>query len=189
MARHHRVTFGGVVYHVCNRGSRKGPLFTSPEEYTAFVRLLADGRAKKPMRIIAYCLMPNHWHLLLWPEHDGDLSPFLHWITAMHAQRFRKATNTVGQGAVYQSRFEAVGVTDLIHLLNVWRYVERNPVKARLVERPEEWKWSSAAHLLGGPQELTLDVAPISRPSEWLAIINQDAEPLALPTSFAESIT
>jgi putative transposase len=132
--------------------------------------------------------MPNHWHLLLWPEHDGDLSPFLHWITAMHAQQFRKATNTVGQGAVYQSRFEAVGVTDLIHLLNVWRYVERNPVKARLVDRPEEWKWSSAAHVLGGPQELTLDVAPISRPSEWLAIINQDAEPLS-PTSFAESIT
>ncbi len=132
------------------------------------------------MRIIAYCLMPNPWHLLLWPEHDGDLSPFLQWITAMHAQRFRKATNTIGQGAVYQSRFDAVGVTDLIHLLTVWRYVERNPVKASLVKRAEEWNWSSAAHIPDGPDELRLDPAPISRPPEWLTIINQDVEPLSL---------
>ena len=98
----------------------------------------------------------------------------------MHAQQYRRATNTVGQGAVYQSRFEAVGVTDLIHLLNVWRYVERNPVKARLVERAEEWKWSSAAPIPGGPDALTLDTAPITRPSEWLTLINQDPAPLPL---------
>ena len=132
--------------------------------------------------------MPNHWHLLLWPEHDGDLSPFLQWITAMHAQRFRRATNTVGQGAVYQSRFEAVGVTDLIHLLNVWRYVERNPVKASLVERAEEWKWSSAAPI-SGPDALMLDAAPIARPSEWLTIINREPGPSSFTSSPAESFT
>jgi putative transposase len=176
MARHRRVTYGGIVYHVCNRGSRKGPLFTTPEEYTAFVRLLADGRAKRPMRIIAYCLMPNHWHLLLWPEGDNDLSRYLHWVTGTHARRFRRATGTVGQGAVYQSRFEAVGVTDLIHLLSVWRYVERNPVRAHLVERAEDWKWSSATDSRRGSSDLSLDVAPISRPREWLTIVNQETE-------------
>ena len=134
------------------------------------------------MRIIAYCLMPNHWHLLLWPSHDGDLSTFLHWVTGTHARRFRRATNTVGQGAVYQSRFVAVGVTDLIHLLNIWRYIERNPVQARLVERAEDWPWSSAADVVGKQNDLILDPAPVSRPLEWSTIINQEtaAMPLAL---------
>jgi putative transposase len=172
MARHHRITYGGVVYHVCNRGSRKGPLFNSPDEYTAFVRLLADGQARQPMRIIAYCLMPNHWHLLLWPKEDGDLSLYVGWVTNTHAQRFRRGTDTIGQGAVYQSRFQAVGVKDPIHLLDVWRYVERNPVKAGLVQRAEEWNWSSAASQRLGRRDLVLDDGPVSRPREWLAIVN-----------------
>ena len=134
------------------------------------------------MRIIAYCLMPNHWHLLLWPAQDGDLSNFLHWVTGTHAQRFRKATNTVGQGAVYQSRFAAVGVTDLLHLLNVWRYIERNPIQAGLVERAEGWPWSSAVHILGAHNGLILDPAPVSRPLEWLTIINQDVDTSLLAT-------
>jgi putative transposase len=86
----------------------------------------------------------------------------------------------VGQGAVYQSRFVAVGVTDLIHLLNVWRYIERNPVSAGLVERAEGWPWSSAAHVVGKQNDLILDPAPVTRPLEWLTIINQETEPMPL---------
>jgi putative transposase len=184
MARRHRITYGGVVYHVCNRGSRKGALFNSPDEYTAFVRLLADGRVRHPIRIIAYCLMPNHWHLLLWPKEDGDLSLYVGWVTNRHAQRFRRGTDTIGQGAVYQSRFQAVGVKDPIHLLDVWRYVERNPVKAGLVERAEEWHWSSAASQRLGRRDLVLDDGPVSRPPEWLAIVNHvDPVPVETPAT------
>ena len=115
--------------------------------------------------------MPNHWHLLLWPEHDGDLSNFLHWVTGTHARRFRKATNTVGQGAVYQSRFVAVGVTDLIHLLNVWRYIERNPVEAGLAALPWEYPWSSAAGLaLGSGGHL------VTPSGEYLAVAQEPVE-------------
>ncbi len=167
---------GGMVYHACNRGSRKGPLFRCPDEYTAFERVLADGREKRAMRIIAYCLMPNHWHLLLWPEREGELSRFLHWVTGTHACRWRRATTTQGEGAVYQGRFQAKGVSDLLHLLTVWRYVERNPVRAGLVTRAEDWDWSSAGHLTGRSTALTLDVGPISRPAEWLEIVNQGGD-------------
>jgi putative transposase len=131
MARRSRSAVGGVAYHVFNRGSRKGLLFASADEYIAFERLLAEGREEWPMRIIAYCLMPNHWHLLLWPEHDGDLSRFLHWITGTHGHRWRRFTRTQGEGAVYQGRFGSRRVLDQPHLFEVWRYIERNPRRGR----------------------------------------------------------
>jgi putative transposase len=125
------------------------------------------------MRIVGFCLMPNHWHLILWPKHDGDLSRFLHWVTGTHGRRWRRSTGTEGEGAVYQSRFKAVGVSDLHHLLTVWCYVERNPLRAGLVSKAEEWPWSSAAHFSKPSTGLVLDAGPVSRPQDWLAILNQ----------------
>jgi putative transposase len=170
------MTFGGVLYHACNRGSRKGALFTSPEEYTAFESLMAYGRELKGMRIIAYCLMVNHWHLLLWPEHDGDVSRFLHWLTGTHASRYRRQTKTVCQGAVYQSRFRAVGVQDPLHYLRVCRYIERNPVEAKLVTRAEDWLWSSARQRGMIETEFPMDEGPLPLPSDWLAIVNAERD-------------
>jgi putative transposase len=176
MARRSRSAVGGVAYHVFNRGSRKGLLFASADEYIAFERLLAEGREEWPMRIIAYCLMPNHWHLLLWPEHDGDLSRFLHWITGTHGHRWRRFTRTQGEGAVYQGRFGSRRVLDQPHLLEVWRYIERNPVEAGLTSRCEDWRWSSASLLRSTASDLTLDPGPIGRPSNWLTIVNRSSD-------------
>jgi len=176
MARHRRKTFAGVLYHTFNRGSRKGPLFTSSEEYTAFESLMAYGRELKTMRIIAYCLMVNHWHLLLWPEADGDVSRFLHWLTSTHAMRFRRRTQTVCQGAVYQSRFRAVGVGDPLHFLRVCRYIERNPIEAKLVNRAEDWPWSSASRHSNGETEFPMDDGPLPLPLDWLTIVNADRD-------------
>ena len=176
MVRPRRLLPGGTVYHAFNRGSRKGPLFTSSDEYIAFERVLAEGREVRPMRIVAYCLMPNHWHLVLWPQHDGDVSRFLHWVTGTHGRRWRRSTGTEGEGAVYQSRFTAVGVSDLHHLLTVWCYVERNPLRAGLVSKAEDWPWSSAAQCPRPDTGLIMDPGPIARPSEWLAILNQERD-------------
>jgi putative transposase len=176
MARHRRVTYGGVLYHVCNRGSRKGAIFTAPEEYSAFERVLAYGRERRNMRIVSYCLMVNHWHLLLWPECDGDLSRFLHWVTGTHANRWRRDTSTQGQGAVYQSRFRACGIVDLVHFLRVCRYIERNPVEAKMVRRAEEWPWSSAAQRAGANCELPMDDGPMPLPRDWLSIVNHERD-------------
>ena len=169
------------MYHAVNRGSRKGVLFSNSEEYSAFERLLAQGREHHPVRIICYCLMPNHWHLLLWPQADGQLSKYLHWVTGTHAARWRRRSNTVGQGAVYQSRFRHVPVRDYVQLLATWRYIERNPVGGRLASRAELWEWSSAAHLIRTKPELRLDNGPIARPVDWLEIVNQeDTVPLMM---------
>jgi putative transposase len=128
------------------------------------------------MRIIAYSLMPNHWHLLLWPARDGEISRFLHWVTGTHAARFRRRTTTQGQGAVYQSRFHAVGVLDLLHFLRACRYVERNAVQANLVARAEDWPWCSAAQRAGCHTDLPMDDGPMELPSGWLEIVNDSRD-------------
>jgi putative transposase len=117
--------------------------------------------------------MPNHWHFLLWPEEDGQLSKFMHWLTGTHAGRWRRDTVSQGQGAVYQSRFKAVPVETLRELLTVWRYVERNPVEAGMVIEAQHWPWSSAGQTSNPAPDLVLDPAPITRPSTWLALVNQ----------------
>jgi REP-associated tyrosine transposase len=183
MARRRRIAPGGVVYHVFNRGSRKGPLFRSSEDYDAFIRLVEETRAIRPMRIIAYCLMPNHWHFLLWPEEDGHLSRFMHWLTTTHAGRWRRDSVTKGEGAVYQSRFSAVVVGDLHHLFKAWCYVERNPVEAGLVVQAQDWPWSSATESSNTSERLSLDVAPIPRPP--LSFVNAAEAPISEDVTFA----
>jgi putative transposase len=171
MARRPRLVPAGFVYHVGNRGSRKGPLFDGPDDYAEFERLVAATRELHAVRIIAYCLMVNHWHFLLWPLADDVLSPFMKSLTETHATDWRRGTKTVGQGAVYQARFWDTPTLDHLHLLAAWRYIERNPVEAGLVARAEDWHWSSAA--IDRPDRaLVVDRGPIPRPENWLEIVN-----------------
>ncbi len=179
MSRPHRTTPGGVVYHVFNRGSRKGNLFDSSDDYTAFERLMADARAVHPVRIVAYCLLPNHWHMLLWPRADGVLSEYLQRLAGTHASRHRRDTRTCGEGAFYQSRYGDVTIVSEYHLLVAWRYIERNPISARLVRRAQDWRWSSARHLVDPPRHLRLDEGPCNRPQNWLAIVNDETAEIA----------
>ena len=120
--------------------------------------------------------MVNHWHLLLWPHEDGDVSRFLHWLTGTHASRYRRRTKTIREGAVYQSRFRAVGVVDSLHFLRVCRYIERNPLEAQLVERAEEWQWSSARQRGQVDVEFPMDEGPLPLPADWLAIVNAERD-------------
>jgi putative transposase len=186
MSRRPRIAPGGVVYHVCNRGSRKGPLFRSPTDYETFIRLIAQARSLRPMRIIAYCLMSNHWHLLLWPEADGQLSSFMHWLTTAHASQFRRDTETAGQGAVYQSRFSAVPIQNSHHLFVAWRYVERNPIEAGLVQQAEEWPWSSASDPCHPCARVALDVPPIPPPP--LSFVNSADVPAEVDAELASGV-
>ncbi len=120
--------------------------------------------------------MANHWHLLLWPHEDGDVSRFLHRLTGTHASRYRRQTNTVSEGAVYQSRFRAVGVADSLHFLRVCRYIERNPVDARLVERAEDWPWSSARQRGQADVKFAMDEGPLPLLTDWLSIVNAERD-------------
>jgi putative transposase len=160
------------VYHVGNRGSRKGPLFDTWTDYDAFENLVASAREIYSTRITAYCLMENHFHFLVWPHHDDELSQFMHWLTGEHAKRRRRDTDTVGEGAVYQGRFWAFPIFDELHLLAATRYIERNPVEARIVHRAERWTWSSASRFGPAPGGLPVDPGPCPLPADWLEIVN-----------------
>jgi len=137
------------------------------------------------MRILAYCVMPNHWHLLLWPREDGDLSRFVQKITARHTQRWHLRHGTTGRGHLYQGRFKSFAVEDDRHLLTLCRYIEANPLRAGLVARAEHWPWSSlnfrpecsALEASGnrgiGAAHLALTPLPVALPDSWVSFVNE----------------
>lgn len=159
---------GGFVYHVLNRGARRGRLLDTAADYDAFVRILREALALRPIRLLNFCAMPNHFHLVLWPETDQQMPAFMHWFTATHGIRWRIASNTVGEGAVYQGRYKAIPVQTDNHFLTVARYVERNPVRAHLVAHAEEWRWSSLWHRDVAKDDFPLATWPIAKPPDWL---------------------
>ena len=173
MPRRRRIAPAGFVYHVMNRAAGRLVLFETSSDYIAFEHVLSLGQLRTGMRILAYSLMHTHWHLLLWPDRDGALTAFAHWVTTVHARRWVLAHHSVGRGAVYQSRFKAVPVQTDEHLLTVWRYVERNPVRANLVSRAELWPWSSLAPSRHERVTPALSKPPIQLPDDWIELVNR----------------
>lgn len=173
MARPRRWTPGGYVYHVCNRGSRKGVLFDTCEDYRAFFLLMRRACEKVPMRIIAYCLMRTHLHFLLWPPGDDDVPRFMQWLSATHARHWHERRGTVGTGAVYQSRYVSVPISDGQHYFTALQYVERNALQAGLVTVAEHWPWGSASTRRDVGPRPELSLGPYIRPQNWLEILNR----------------
>jgi putative transposase len=131
------------VYHVLNRTVARHAMFEKDADYDAFERVLAEALEKHPIRVLAYCLMPNHWHFVLWPEENGQLTAFTRWLTHTHTMRWHAHYHTSGSGHLYQGRFKSFPIEAEDHLYRVLRYVERNPLRANLVVQAEAWRWSS----------------------------------------------
>jgi putative transposase len=169
MARKLRMTPGGLVYHVINRGVRRMKLFETEKDYHAFEKVLEEVWELFPMRICSYSIMPNHWHMILWPRDDQDLSKFMHRLTVTHAARWQLQRQTVGEGHVYQGRFKAFPIGES-HIYRVLRYVEQNALRANLVSRAEEWRWSSLWRRTFGTdnQKQILHSWPVPQPDNWL---------------------
>ena len=171
MARLARVVVEGVAHHVTQRGNRRQPVFFSDDDYRAYRRLLAEGCAAAGVAVWAYCLMPNHVHLVLVPSSADGLRAAL-------GETHRRYTRMVNlregwRGYLWQGRFASVAM-DEPHLLAAARYVELNPVRARLVKRPEQWPWSSARAHLAGRDDALVSAAPLlERASDWPAFLGQ----------------
>jgi putative transposase len=172
MPRRLRFASGGYVYHALNRAVGRATLFTKAADYAAFLKVLREAKDWQPLRLLAFCVMPNHWHLVLWPHRDGDLSEFLRWLTVTHTQRWHAHRHTAGTGPLYQGRFKSFPIQEDDHLLTVYRYVERNPLRAGLVERAEDWRWSSLGHRVHAPGDGLLDDSPVHLPADWVAYVN-----------------
>jgi len=126
-----------------------------------------------PMRVLAWCLMPNHVHLVLWPHFDGDLGRWMHWLLTSHVLAHRRRYETIGR--IWQGRFKAPPIQQDRHLLVVLRYVERNPVRAGLVGCAEEWPWSSLRRR--GKADSLLATSPVPLPGPWCDWVNAPLTP------------
>jgi putative transposase len=171
----------GVVYHVTNRAREGLVLFDSPTAYLAFIDLIAETLARQPVRILAFCVMANHWHFVLWPETDVAISAFVGRLTMTHAMRFHRWHGT--SGPLYPKRFEARPVQTGASLFRVIRYVERNPCAAGLVSAPAAYPWSSAA---AGGSLVSLSEWPTPRPRDWKRLVAQPIESAELMRLRAE---
>lgn len=129
-----------------------------------------------PMRIISYCLMSNHWHFVLWPRKDGELSDFMRLLTVTHTQRWHAYHYTAGTGPLYQGRFKSFPIQQDEHFLNVCRYVERNALRARMVRSAENWPWCSLAkrqHKQMPEWLLPPEQWPVIPPRNFTALLNR----------------
>jgi len=190
MPRPRRATPGGYCYHVLNRGNGRQEVFHKDADYLAFVRLFEQASARLAMRILAYCLMPNHFHLVLWPRGDGDVSRWMQWLLTTHVRRYHEHYGTTGH--VWQGRFKAFPIQEDEHLLTVLRYVERNPLRAGLTPQVAGWPWSSISLLASQePWPAWYHAGPVPRGRDWLAHVAQpqtDAELVSLRRSVQRGV-
>ncbi len=190
MPRRPRVATGGIVFHVLNRATGRRELFSKPQDFDAFERIIALVWERVPIRLLAHCLMPNHWHFVLWPRRDNELSEFMRLLSVTHAQRLHAHRHSAGQGPVYQGRFKSFPAQSDGHLLKVGRYVERNALRAELVKAAVAWRWCSAFRrkklAKQTPWLLPLSQWPIPVRSDWQRWVQEpqsDAELAALRES------
>lgn len=174
MPRLARVDLGDYVYHIINRAVGRLKIFESKEDYLLFEEALADAKRETDMRILAYVIMPNHWHLVLYPRNAGDLGTFMHRLTNAHTRRVHVRTRTIGHGPLYQGRYKSFIVQNDPHFLTLIKYAERNPVRAKLSKTCEVWRWGSAWRRINGTkeQQTLLGEPPVPLPNRYRLWVN-----------------
>jgi putative transposase len=178
MPRKARLVIPGYPHHVTQRGNRRQQVFFSASDYRAYLDLLVDFKGKAGVDIWAYCLMPNHVHMIAVPHRESSLADCFGTVHKRYADRIN--TDREWTGHLWQERFHSV-VMDEAHLLVAVKYVELNPVGARLCARPEEWRWSSTSVRLTGIPDQVLTLAPMyERISDWRAYLSQESDPQML---------
>lgn len=153
-------------------------IFDDAGDYHAFEQVLAETQERFLVRLLAYCLMPNYWHMVVWPRVDGDLGRFMQRLTTTHVRRWRLHRHKVGEGHLYQGIYKSFPIQQDEHFLTVCRYVERNPLRANLVARAEDWRWSSLAVSRMSSAHRARDECPpiadwpVDRPRGWCRLVN-----------------
>lgn len=176
MPRLERIDIGDTIYHVINRANARARIFDEDADYLLFEDLMRQAKEEMvDMRILAYCIMPNHWHLVLYPKKDGDMSEFMRWLQVTHTRRWHVLKKSIGSGHLYQGRYKSFPVETDRYLLPLLRYVERNPLRAKLVEHAEDWRWSSLwVRENGTPkQKKLLHEWPIEIPDDYSHFVNE----------------
>jgi putative transposase len=172
MPRSRRHAPVGFALHVGNRATDNRQLFFEATDYQRFIDLLMEARECHRVRMHAYGVMPNHFHIIMVAISDGAVSACIQRLTGRHSCQVRKDTATQGRGHVYQGRFWSEVILSNVDYLRVLHYVEANPLKAKLVRRAEDWQWSSLWERETGGRVL-LDPSPVALPADWVDIVNK----------------
>lgn len=180
MPRCRRPDSANICHHVLNRANGRAAVFETAGDYAAFLEVMVEASARIPLRLLAYCLMPNHFHLVVWPRQEGELGRWMAWLMTTHGRRYHAHHGT--SGCLWQGRYRAFAIQDDDHLLTVMRYVERNPVRAEGlgIRNAATWPWSSASacpcsgRVVARPE---IHPAPVYRRPDWLAWVNEPLTP------------
>jgi putative transposase len=147
-------------------------IFRKAGDFQAFEDILTEAIDRFNVRITAYCIMGNHWHMVAWPQLDDQLSTFVKWLTVTHTQRWHAAHGTAGTGHIYQGRYKSFPVASDGHYLTVLRYVESNALRAGIVQRSQQWPWTSLAIRNGKESDIVLSDGPVELPARWNTLVN-----------------
>ncbi len=164
------------IYHVINRGNGRQTVFHKDRDYESFLKLLQEAKERNAVKLYGYCLMPNHFHMAVRPEKGEELSKWMQWLLTSHVRRYHRHYESSGH--VWQGRYKSFMVQQDSHLLMVLRYIEGNPVRARMVASAKGWRWSSHNEVIGADKRGLIDKAPVEIPKEWTGYVD---------SSFAEN--
>lgn len=175
MPRSPRADEAGGLYHALNRGNLRATIFHKEEDYVAFEKILHEALEIHRVELYCYLLMPNHYHIVLRPLIDGEMSRFMAWVGGTHTMRYHAHYHTSGMGHVYQQRYKSFPIQNDEHFFVACRYVERNALRAGLVDRAENWRWSSLWRWLQSsePSPRLLSKWPSPRLANWVARVNE----------------
>ena len=176
MPRPGRQIEAGIIYHVLNRGNGRMSLFHKDEDFAAFETILGEALSRYPVDLLTYCLMDNHWHMLLRPREDAALSGMMGWLGVTHVRRHHEHFHTRGGGHLYQGRFKSFPVQDDVHFLTVARYIEANTVRAGMVPDAADWRWGGFAARRDRGKPFSLASWPVERPPHWRRLVHEALE-------------
>ena len=160
------------IYHIINRGNRREAVFHDSYDYDKFLKLLLESKEKYSIKIYAYCLMPNHFHLVIYTKYADSLSQAMHWISSSYVRYYNKRYNISGH--LWQGRYKSFIVQEDTYLLVLLKYVEANPKRARIVKDCVLYKYSSAKSRVYSVNDCILDEPSILLPNNWYEYINSD---------------
>ncbi len=172
MPRPRRTHLDAPFFHVLNRSVRRAPIFRRPQDYRAFLGVLQEGLERFPVRLVAFCVLSNRWHLVLEPAGTEGMIRFMHWVSTTHAVRWHLRRASKGNGPVYQGRYHSIPIEGTGDLMRICRYVERHALTAGLVRRAQDWPWCSLAERLRTEPEVSLKPARFLTSQAWIDHVN-----------------
>jgi putative transposase len=174
MPRTVRPDEAGCIYHAINRGNNRQEIFHKPDDYLAFLWTLREGLDKYPVELYSFCLMPDHWHLILSPQDDKAMGKFCGWLSSTHTLRYHANSHKKGFGHLYRGPFRSFPIEDDSHFLTACRYVESNALRAKRVKRAEGWTFGSLHrwHHKCDRDPALLSTWPVRRNPGWTDKVN-----------------